>query len=617
MRREDRVAEQLRLGEDIDAARLRQAWRNVVQALLPKVAPSSRRYLEEMTPVGIEGDVVRLQLDSAFGRNWVQQRFQRDLQEGLSQQLGFAVVVQLVGADAVSEPPPPPVAAPVAPTARSAPPLPRPQFNPSFTFESFVVGATNRLAHAAAVAVAQGNTRRYNPLFLYSPPGLGKTHLMHAIGQAFLQRIPNACIMYLSGEEFVRGYVQAMRQQKADEFRERYRAVQLWLVDDVQFIAGKERTQEEFFHIFNMLHGAGKQLVLSSDKAPRELIGVEERLRSRFEMGLCADIAPPDLETRIAILLNKAARDGVELPLEVAEFIADKVQSNVRVLEGVLTRLIAQSSLAGEPLTLTLAAQALQAYLVNAQPQPVQTPSLERIVRVVCDELGVSQEELLGSSRRSEVVQARQIAAFLAREATGESWQRIAQALGRADHTTVLHAYKQAEQRTAPRRPPARARPTPAPARGLTLPVRTQHLDGNRRLDVRFPANRYRVRARRLDGFQQVNRALVDADAVLLLDGFGNRIGGHRAEQLGGVGRGASLNRDGLPVEFRGGVARGLAELLGALFAHALALLLHLQVAFRGGHCPALRNQVVACVAACHLFNIACFAQVGHIAHQE
>jgi chromosomal replication initiator protein len=447
MRREDCVAEQLRLGEDIDAARLRQAWRNVVQALLPKVAPSSRRYLEEMTPVGIEGDVVRLQLDSAFGRNWVQQRFQRDLQEGLSQQLGCAVVVQLVGADALSEPPPPPVAAPVAPTARSAPPLPRPQFNPSFTFESFVVGATNRLAHAAAVAVAQGNTRRYNPLFLYSPPGLGKTHLMHAIGQAFLQRVPNACIMYLSGEEFVRGYVQAMRQQKADEFRERYRAVQLWLVDDVQFIAGKERTQEEFFHIFNMLHAAGKQLVLSSDKAPRELIGVEERLRSRFEMGLCADIAPPDWETRIAILLNKAARDGVELPMEVAEFIADKVQSNVRVLEGVLTRLIAQSSLTGEPLTLTLAAQALQAYLVNAQPQPVQTPSLERIVRVVCDELGVPQEELLGSSRRSEVVQARQIAAFLAREATGESWQRIAQALGRADHTTVLHAYKQAEQR--------------------------------------------------------------------------------------------------------------------------------------------------------------------------
>ncbi|MGQ9656697.1 MAG: chromosomal replication initiator protein DnaA [Fimbriimonadales bacterium] len=447
MRREDRVAEQLRLGEDIDAARLRQAWRNVVQALLPHVAPSSRQYLEAMTPVGIEGDCVRLRLDNPFGRNWMQRRHQRDLQTLLSQQLGFAVVVQLVGTDAVPEPPPVPVAAPMATPARSAHTAPRPQFNAHFTFESFVVGANNRLAHAAAVAVANGQTQRYNPLFLYSPPGLGKTHLMHAIGQAFLQRVPDACVVYISGEEFVRGYVQAMRQQRADEFRERYRAVQLWLVDDVQFIAGKERTQEEFFHIFNMLHAAGKQLVLSSDKSPRELIGVEDRLRSRFEMGLCADIAPPDLETRVAILLNKAARDGVDLPLEVAEFIADKVQSNVRVIEGVLTRVIAQSSLTGEPLTLELAARALQAYLVDAPPQPVQKPSLERIVRVVCDDLGVSHEELISSSRRSEVVQARQIAAFLAREATGESWQRIAQALGRADHTTVLHAYKQAEQR--------------------------------------------------------------------------------------------------------------------------------------------------------------------------
>jgi chromosomal replication initiator protein len=239
MRRDDRFAEQLQLGEDIGAARLRHAWRNVVQALLPSMAPSSRRYLEAIVPIGIEGDCVRLRLDSAFGRNWVQRRFQRDLQEALSQQLGFPVVVQFVGADGAPEPPPPPVAAPTVPSARSAPALPRPQFNPSFTFESFVVGASNRLAHAAAVAIAQGSNSRYNPLFLYSPPGLGKTHLMHAIGQAFLQRVPNACVVYLSGEEFVRGYVQAMRQQKADEFRERYRAVHLWLVDDVQFIAGK------------------------------------------------------------------------------------------------------------------------------------------------------------------------------------------------------------------------------------------------------------------------------------------------------------------------------------------------------------------------------------------
>ncbi|MCX7992292.1 MAG: chromosomal replication initiator protein DnaA, partial [Fimbriimonadales bacterium] len=253
--------------------------------------------------------------------------------------------------------------------------------------------------------------------------------------------------LYVSGEEFLRGYVQATRLQKADEFRERYRTVQLWLVDDVQFIAGKERTQEEFFHIFNMLYGAGRQLVMTSDKAPCELIGIEERLRSRFEMGLWTAIKQPDLETRIAILLNKAERDGVLLPLGVAEFVAEKVRSNVRVLEGVLTRMIAQSSITGAPITRELAAHALEPYLVNAQPHNSPMPSLEQIVRLVCDELGVPQEELTGSSRRGDIVQARQIAVFLAREATGESWTRIAEALGRNDHTTMLHAYKQAEQR--------------------------------------------------------------------------------------------------------------------------------------------------------------------------
>ncbi len=447
MRRDDYVPEQLQLGEDVDAARLRRAWRNVIQALLPRVPLSSRRYLEAITLAGIEGDQVRLQLDSAFGRNWIQQRYQRDLQELLSQQLGFPVSVALIGEDAAQPAEPAPAVVAPAPTPPPSLAYPTPEFNPNFTFETFVVGRSNRLAHAAALAVAQGASNRYNPLFIYSAPGLGKTHLLHAVGQAYLQRIPNARVVYVSGEEFLRSYVQATRQQKADEFRERYRPVQLWLVDDVQFIAGKERTQEEFFHIFNMLHGAGRQLVMTSDKAPRDLIGVEERLRSRFEMGLCADIAPPDLETRIAILMNKAERDGVLLPLGIAEFIADKIQSNIRVLEGVLTRLIAQSSITGEPLSLELAAQALHAYLVNAQPRAPQTPTLERVLRIVCEELGVPQEELTGNSRRGEVVQARQIATFLAREATGESWTRIAEALGRNDHTTVLHAYKQAEQR--------------------------------------------------------------------------------------------------------------------------------------------------------------------------
>lgn len=439
MRREE--LDQLRLGEDIDVAQLRRAWRNVVQALLPRVAASSRRYLEAITPVGIEGDCVQLRLDNAFGRDWVRQRYLRELQTLLSQQLGFPVVVQLVGEDSPAPVPEPVVVATPAP---SQPAFPPPRLNPHYTFETFVVGRSNRLAHAAAWAVANGASARYNPLFIYSPPGLGKTHLLHAIGHACLRRMPNARILYISGEEFVNSYVQAVRQQKVDEFRERYRNVQYWLVDDVQFVAGKERTQEEFFHIFNMLYNAGKQLVMTSDKAPRELVGVEERLRTRFEMGLCTDIAPPDFETRLAILLSKAEREGVALPLPVAELIADKIQSNVRVLEGVLTRVIAQSSILGEPISLELAAEALRAYLVEAQPS---APSLEQIVQLVCDEMGISPEELTSSSRRGEVVQARQVAVFLAREATGEPWTRIAEALGRTDHTTVLHAYRQLQQR--------------------------------------------------------------------------------------------------------------------------------------------------------------------------
>lgn len=448
MRREDFSPEQLRFGEDAAAAQLRRAWRNVIQALLPQIAPSSRRYLEAIEPLGIEDDCVRLRLDIPFGRDWVQKRYLRDLQERLSQQLGFPVTVQLVGAESAPEPtpenPPPVVVAPPAP-AQGLPTLPPPRFNPHLTFATFVVGKSNRMAHAAALAVANGATERYNPLFIYSPPGLGKTHLLHAIGQVALRRQPNLRVMYLSGEEFVNSYVQAMRQQKADEFRERHRSVQLWLMDDVQFIAGKERTQEEFFHIFNKLHGTGMQLVMTSDKSPRELVGIEERLRSRFEMGLCAEIDPPDLEMRMAILLSKAERDGVILPLDIAEFIADKVQSNVRVLEGVLTRLVAQSSITGEPLSLSLASEAMRAYLVDAPP--AKAPSLERIVQIVCEEMGVPPSELKSESRRSEIAQARQIAVLIAREETGEPWAKIAAALGRADHTTVLHAYKQAQQR--------------------------------------------------------------------------------------------------------------------------------------------------------------------------
>lgn len=456
MRRKDESIDQLRLGESLDSAQLRRAWREALRQLLPKASVTSRRFLEAIEPLGIHDDCVALRLDSAFGRQWVSHHHRHEITVLLSEYLGREVRVELVGEEASHIPTPMEevvVAMPAAVAAPSAPPLPAPQFNPQLTFETLIVGQSNRLAVAAGQAVVEAPGKRYNPLFLYGAPGLGKTHLLHAIGQAFLSRYAGARVVYMSAEAFVRDYVQALRSGRIDEFRARYRSVDLWLMDDVQFLAGKERSQEEFFHLYNALYSAGRPLVMSSDKPPRDLSGVEERLRSRFEQGLCADIAPPDYEMRIAILCAKAEREGVALPIEVAEYIADKVHSNVRALEGVLTRLIAHSSLYEAPISLELAREALRDYLIDAPPSAPLT--LVSVIEAVCEEFAISEHELTGKSRRGDIVPIRQIAAYMARELTGESWTRIAQALQRNDHTTVMHAYRQIAQRL-PRDPQLR-----------------------------------------------------------------------------------------------------------------------------------------------------------------
>jgi chromosomal replication initiator protein len=307
-----------------------------------------------------------------------------------------------------------------------------PTINGRYRFDNFVVGADNRLAHAACMAVAENPARSYNPLFVYGGVGLGKTHLLHAIGNAC--KPANLMVLYVSSEEFTNDLINAIRTHTTAAFREKYRQIDVLLIDDIQFIAGKESTQEEFFHTFNTLHGQNKQLVISSDRSPKALVTLEERLRSRFEWGLTADIQPPDVETRLAILRTKAERAGREVPAEILEMIARQVQSNIRELEGALNRVLAYSDLSGIPLTLEMAHNALSDFLpqsVDLQPEDV----LDAVSRA----FGVSNDRLLGRERTREVALPRQIAMYLLREEGGISLPQIGEMIGGRDHTTVIY----------------------------------------------------------------------------------------------------------------------------------------------------------------------------------
>lgn len=305
--------------------------------------------------------------------------------------------------------------------------------NSRYTFDNFVVGASNRLAHAACMAVAENPARAYNPLFLYGGVGLGKTHLLHAIGNAAQRQ--GLEVLYVSSEEFTNDLINAIRTHTTPAFRERYRRIGVLLIDDIQFIAGKESTQEEFFHTFNTLHGQDKQIVISSDRPPKAMVTLEERLRSRFEWGLTADIQPPDLETRIAILRSKAERAGRQVPVEILETIARLVQSNIRELEGALTRVMAFSDLSGQ----ALSTQLVQIALADLLPQRT---SLEptQIIRAVAEVFGLSPEELVGRGRSRDVALPRQVAMYLMREEVNASLPQIGEVLGGRDHTTVMYA---------------------------------------------------------------------------------------------------------------------------------------------------------------------------------
>jgi chromosomal replication initiator protein len=317
-----------------------------------------------------------------------------------------------------------------------------PHLNPKYTFESFVVGSGNRFAHAAALAVAESPAEAYNPLFIYGGVGLGKTHLMQAIGHFIHQSDPKKKILYMTSESFTNQLISAIQMKKTYEFREKIRKVDILMVDDIQFIAGRESTQQEFFNTFNELHNDNKQIILTSDKPPKDIQRLEERLCSRFEWGLVADIQRPDVDTRVAILREKTMQENISVPDDVLQLIAGKIDSNIRELEGCLTKLVAYSSLTKEPITIDLCEQALKDIFDQRRVKQI---TAELIMQTVTDYYGLTMSDLTGPTRRREITVPRSIAMYLTREMTGMSLPQIGTVFGGRDHTTVLHSCKTVE----------------------------------------------------------------------------------------------------------------------------------------------------------------------------
>jgi chromosomal replication initiator protein len=375
---------------------------------------------------------------NAYAKDWLENRLSAAVRRTLTGIVGRTVEVRFVvwpsaghGAGLVE--PPEPAEAVALPEAYA--PLNASTLNPKYKFETFVVGPSNRLAHAASLAAAENPAKAYNPLFIYGGVGLGKTHLLQAVGNAC--RIRGLSVLYVSSEEFTNDLVNAIRYHTTENFRDKYRSIDVLLIDDIQFIAGKESTQDEFFHTFNTLHGQDKQLVMTSDRPPKAMVTLEERLRSRFEWGLTVDIQPPDLETRQAILRSKAERAGRHVDDAVIELIARRVQSNIRELEGALTRVLAYAELIGQSLTLDLAGSALADLLPRTR-----TLTPPQIIDAVAVFYNTSPDALTGPDRTKDIALSRQVAMYLIREETDASLPAVGEALGGRDHTTIMYGYK-------------------------------------------------------------------------------------------------------------------------------------------------------------------------------
>lgn len=467
-----------------DGIDLPQAWALAMDGFRTddRVTASNLGFLRHTHPLGLLDGTALLAVPDDLTRSVIESRVRETVVEALSAHLGRPVRLAISVDPSVADLPPstaaepsgttdpsppgsaddvddgedesssapvfPPPASPVRPRDPARPTEPT-RLNPKYTFDTFVSGASNRFAHAAAVAVAEAPARAYNPLFIYGESGLGKTHLLHAIGDYAAKLYSGVQVRYVNSEEFTNDFINSIRDDKASAFQRRYRDVDVLLIDDIQFLSNKVQTQEEFFHTFNTLHNADKQVVITSDLPPKQLSGFEERMRSRFEWGLITDVQPPDLETRIAILRKKAVGERLQAPDDVLEFIASKISTNIRELEGALIRVTAFANLNRQGVDLSLAEVVLKDLLTDDDTGEI---TVATIMAQTADYFGLSIEDLSGTSRSRTLVTARQTAMYLCRELTDMSLPKIGDAFGGRDHTTVMHANRKVRELMAERR---------------------------------------------------------------------------------------------------------------------------------------------------------------------
>ncbi|MFP5334526.1 MAG: chromosomal replication initiator protein DnaA [Actinomycetes bacterium] len=457
-----------------ESADLPQLWRSVVTSLSAdgRVTAQQLGFVRLTRPLGLLDGTALLAVPNDLTKEILEQRVREPVVEALSTHLGqqvrLAVTVDptldletLEDADELDDlddgddgtlpaadqfPPPGSGSRRLREPQRETEPA---RLNPKYTFDTFVIGASNRFAHAAAVAVAEAPAKAYNPLFVYGESGLGKTHLLHAIGHYAQHLFPGVRVRYVNSEEFTNDFINSIRDDKASAFQRRYRDVDVLLIDDIQFLQGKVQTQEEFFHTFNTLHNANKQVVITSDLPPKQLSGFEERMRSRFEWGLITDVQPPDLETRIAILRKKAVGERLQAPGDVLEYIASKISTNIRELEGALIRVTAFANLNRAEVDLPLAEVVLKDLITDDDTGEI---TVATIMAQTADYFGLTIEDLSGTSRSRVLVTARQIAMYLCRELTELSLPKIGQAFGGRDHTTVMHANRKVRELMTERR---------------------------------------------------------------------------------------------------------------------------------------------------------------------